>query len=205
MKENEDRRIIKTRKSIKDALVALMSEKPFEKITVKEICERAYTSRITFYNYYSDKYALLDDVMVDLNTELAAHFEQMQKSNNRKNDPVVSFQNLQNCFLDIRIDHEAVFSQLTLENNTNLLPASYYHFIVDNTTALIRKYFDQLKPKYPVDQTGAFIVCGMYGYLSTARTNGMDMEQIREQMLSLMEDLIGSSLFSVASEGKQTE
>ena len=33
---------------------------PFEKITVTELCRAADVSRITFYTYYDDKYALAD-------------------------------------------------------------------------------------------------------------------------------------------------
>ena len=43
-----------------DAMFALASEQPFERIRVNAICERADYPRATFYNYFSDKYDLLD-------------------------------------------------------------------------------------------------------------------------------------------------
>ena len=46
-----DKRIEKTKHMIKTTMLELMKKKPFNKITVKEICENAYTSRITFYTY----------------------------------------------------------------------------------------------------------------------------------------------------------
>ena len=39
-----------------------MQEKPFEKITIKQICDRTGVIRATFYNHFEDKYAALDYV-----------------------------------------------------------------------------------------------------------------------------------------------
>lgn len=43
-----------------NALIYLMGEKDFEKITINEIAERADVNRGTIYSHYSDKYDLLD-------------------------------------------------------------------------------------------------------------------------------------------------
>ena len=59
-----DRRIQKSRAAFRRALEELSAEKPFEKITVSEICARADMSRPAFYDNYRDKQALLHDVML---------------------------------------------------------------------------------------------------------------------------------------------
>ena len=41
-------------------LLDLLKEKSFEKITIKEICNKANYPRATFYNYFEDKYDLLE-------------------------------------------------------------------------------------------------------------------------------------------------
>jgi AcrR family transcriptional regulator len=43
--------------------MAELSERPFEEITVKDICGRAMVHRTTFYKHYEDKYALLEQGM----------------------------------------------------------------------------------------------------------------------------------------------
>ncbi|MFD0697655.1 TetR/AcrR family transcriptional regulator [Paenibacillus sp. GCM10027628] len=43
-----------------NALIHLIGEKDFEKITINEIAERADVNRGTIYSHYSDKYDLLD-------------------------------------------------------------------------------------------------------------------------------------------------
>ena len=56
----KDLRIIKTLQQIDRALLELLNELPFQKITVQLLCERALINRSTFYKYYTDKYDLLD-------------------------------------------------------------------------------------------------------------------------------------------------
>ena len=55
-----DRRIKKSQESIMKALVSLMAEKEFEKITINEIADRADVNRGTVYAHYTDKYNLLE-------------------------------------------------------------------------------------------------------------------------------------------------
>lgn len=58
-----DRRILRTRNALGDALVALMREKNFDDITVQEVLDRAEVGRATFYVHYRDKHDLfLSDV-----------------------------------------------------------------------------------------------------------------------------------------------
>ena len=50
-----DRRILRTRDALGDALVALMREKNFDEITVQDVLDRAGVGRSTFYAHYRDK------------------------------------------------------------------------------------------------------------------------------------------------------
>ncbi|MGE5109488.1 MAG: TetR/AcrR family transcriptional regulator [Acidobacteriaceae bacterium] len=49
----------KTQNLLRDALVALISEKPYDSIVVKEILDRANVGRSTFYMHFRDKDDLL--------------------------------------------------------------------------------------------------------------------------------------------------
>ena len=58
-----DRRILRTRDTLGDALVALIQEKNFDDITVQDVLDRAGVGRSTFYVHYRDKEDLfLSDV-----------------------------------------------------------------------------------------------------------------------------------------------
>lgn len=55
-----DLREKKTRRSIANAFLKLRSQKPLERITVKELAELAEISKATFYLHYRDVYDLSD-------------------------------------------------------------------------------------------------------------------------------------------------
>jgi AcrR family transcriptional regulator len=65
-----DLRIRRTRKSLREALVDLATEKGFEAVTVQDLADRAMVNRATFYRHYQDKYALALDYATELLTEL---------------------------------------------------------------------------------------------------------------------------------------
>ena len=54
-----DRKTRYTRMVLQDSLIELMREKPINKITIKELCEKADINRTTFYAHYTDQYDLL--------------------------------------------------------------------------------------------------------------------------------------------------
>ena len=58
----EDRRVRRTKQLIKQSLIELMHEKPFNEIKIKDITERADLNRGTFYLHYVDIYDLLSSI-----------------------------------------------------------------------------------------------------------------------------------------------
>lgn len=54
-----DLRVIKTKRLIKDSFYELLGEEDFDKVNVKQICEKSLIGRSTFYQHYDDKYDLL--------------------------------------------------------------------------------------------------------------------------------------------------
>ena len=73
--KREDRRIRHTKRAIKNAFFELMDEKPVDKISVTELCERADINRSSFYAHYVDYPAFLDELECEIaekNIELFA-------------------------------------------------------------------------------------------------------------------------------------
>jgi AcrR family transcriptional regulator len=58
--EVRDPRIRRTRQLLQQALSQLLQNRSFEEITVQDIAEAATVNRATFYDHYTDKFALLD-------------------------------------------------------------------------------------------------------------------------------------------------
>src|SRR5262249_4441386 len=57
---NRDRRVAKTERLLRKALVSLVHEKNYDAIVVREILERANVGRSAFYAHFRDKQALLE-------------------------------------------------------------------------------------------------------------------------------------------------
>ncbi|MBQ8519537.1 MAG: TetR/AcrR family transcriptional regulator [Agathobacter sp.] len=51
---------VRTDKAITQALISLLKEKPFEKITVQDILDETPVTRSTFYKHYHDKYEIVE-------------------------------------------------------------------------------------------------------------------------------------------------
>lgn len=58
-KNEQDARVIKTKKAIKDSFIKLLKNVPYNKFTISDICQDAKIHRATFYNYYRNKTDLL--------------------------------------------------------------------------------------------------------------------------------------------------
>lgn len=58
-----DRRILKSQEAIKKAVLELLSEKNFDRITIQDIANRANVSRRTIYLHYTDKCDLMDHLL----------------------------------------------------------------------------------------------------------------------------------------------
>lgn len=74
-KTNSDLRFVRTRNSIFQAMISLLQEKNFDKITVKDICSRANISRSGFYLHYVDKYDFVESYQKELMKKGTAIFE----------------------------------------------------------------------------------------------------------------------------------
>jgi AcrR family transcriptional regulator len=61
-----DRRILKSKKALRDALVELIQEKGYDTVSVEEITQRANVGRATFYLHYKDKEDLLLEEFIEM-------------------------------------------------------------------------------------------------------------------------------------------
>lgn len=67
-----DRRIVRTRQLLREALMQLIVERGYDAITIQDITDRANVARTTFYLHFTDKDDLLFQTMRDLYEELFA-------------------------------------------------------------------------------------------------------------------------------------
>lgn len=60
--EKLDRRVLRTKAMMQDALLTLMHEHAFSEITAKDITDQANLNRATFYSHYTSMFDLLDEL-----------------------------------------------------------------------------------------------------------------------------------------------
>lgn len=72
LKAPDDRRAVRTKRMIRNALSELIEEKGYNNISITDLTTRADINRGTFYLHYTDKYDLLDQVENEVIAEVFA-------------------------------------------------------------------------------------------------------------------------------------
>ena len=100
-----DLRVIKTQKALLDTFMEMLSEQPFDNITVNNLCEQALVRRATFYKHFTDKY----DFFAFFIRTKSEEFNKMCAQNNTE-EPSILF-----CFqktLDFFNEHESLINNV---------------------------------------------------------------------------------------------
>lgn len=187
-----DKRILKTKKCLKDSLIELTKEKSFEKITVKEICDRANTGRGTFYTYYNDKLDLLQDCFVDTQNTIMERFheETLGKNLDLRDSIIVLF----DIILDLQDAFDMADKLITSGYEMLLL---YYNFVLNSLDTFEDEVLGKhIKTKYDRRQLNSFLVLGFYGFLHSIP--GQDRADLKENLYLLITDLSESGIFKQA-------
>ena len=122
-KSNRETKLL-TREYIRTALLYLMKEIPFEKITASAIINRAGVSRAGFYHNYTCKEDVLNDISNTLYEKIANYYVDELKHL----EPYERYVKLFYRF----IEHKNLFKLLLMENFQNNNIFDFYFFINHN-------------------------------------------------------------------------
>ena len=123
MNKKQDMRVIRTQKYLRRALIDLMGEKSVQKITVKELAERAEVSRGTFYLYYDSVESMADSLYADLHSSLIENAKRVLEQNMDFRQTCIEFVKspftdeedilaFKNCCLQGLVDQRLVFKAI---------------------------------------------------------------------------------------------
>lgn len=164
MARPQDRRVERTRKALRGALIELILEKGYEAISVCDIVERANIGRSTFYMHYSSRDAVFSDSFRALEISLRAA---LQNGDNRQAPgapPRLRYTGLLFAHVD---DHRHLYRALAGQRGGVLAAAHIRRILFD----LVREDF-QSRPggraDCPTAHDGAvhFVVGAITGVLS---------------------------------------
>lgn len=130
-----DLRILKTKKSLYEALMILMENRSFEEIKVSEICEKAMVNRSTFYAHYEDKYALLNGFILDLKESLKL---ELNKNDNISNTKEYYMECILLLFSHIEMNKDT-YLLLLLNNKNSVAMDMIYSTLLEDITKRMEK------------------------------------------------------------------
>lgn len=126
-----DPRVRRTRKWLQEALLSLMLEKPFSKISIAEITDKADVSRPTFYLHYKTKEELLEDYLDGIYATFMDDMEQYIEFIAQGRLAVKLYEQLET---------HSVFLQSLMESEvSNLLLKKLHNYCLDVITRLFEK------------------------------------------------------------------
>lgn len=166
MDEKQDLRVIKTKRAIREALLKLVKEKDFAKVSVRDLCAYAEINRGTFYLHYQDKYDLLERIELELLDTLR---ELMSRRLANKMEHFVGHPEFLLQFateLFRYVDKEAeVFSMLLLDSVSPMFPNKLKDLIRGNFLRAQKKDFDPSTLSIPFDYLMAYATSANVGLL----------------------------------------
>lgn len=84
-KEKDDRRVLYTKKVLRESLMNLLKEKPIQKITTTELCCRADINRNTFYSHYDNPEAMLCSIEEELFEQIKFTMNELIRNESNSN------------------------------------------------------------------------------------------------------------------------
>lgn len=134
--KKEDRRVIYTKKVIRDSFLQLLSEKPVEKISVTEICKNADINRGTFYAHYSDPYDLKLKLTHEIVGIITERTQELIDPESENRDPIQMLNILQQNRELCRIFAAPYGDFDTLVDIIDKQLVRYLDFLFDSTSGL---------------------------------------------------------------------
>ena len=162
----EDKRIRKTKKTLKTTLIKMLKEETFDQVSITELCKNADISRITFYSHYSDKFALVDDIFADMQEIGYADYRRRQQEYNPSGSVVQGYVNVLDTILDLYYARFDFFRHTDPEKNPYLAFA-FYNIVLD-TVEQHTSHIEQrnLKLKYSARKIAGFVCFGLLGFIN---------------------------------------
>jgi AcrR family transcriptional regulator len=164
----EDRRVRRTRRLLREALVALILEKGYDRVTVQDVLDRADLGRATFYAHFRDKDDLLVSGFEALRESLRQHLARVARLPRADEHRPVDGLGLAGALFDHAGQQRRLYRALVGRRGG----AAVLKHAREQFTALVREHLEeaaanrQAAPPVPLEVTVQFVVSAFLGVLT---------------------------------------
>lgn len=141
-----DLRVIKTKRGLRDAFVRLLLRKGYDAISIQDIATEAEAARVTFYRHYKNKEELLVDCLDVIYEELSERINQASVDDDFNNaflPSLIFFQHIQ--------EEETLYKILFSSRGTQVVIEHLRNLFADMGKAQIAEGFPVKQQRVPAD------------------------------------------------------
>ena len=148
MARKMDRRVQRTRKLLRDALMSLIMEDGYDAVSIQDITEKANLGRATFYLHFKDKDELLLDVMEQFIDDFMEQVPQISEAQWRLDDTKALVR-----LFDFASEHYDLYRILIIGSGGITAANQLRRSVAENIARFIQQEIDELgaKPIVPTD------------------------------------------------------
>ena len=164
-----DPRVIKTRNSLRKALVYLMRREKLEDISVQKITETANITRGTFYLHYKDKQDFIQSAIQEIIDDF---FNQVMIDSNFSKERTVKVFSLRKAFQYIG-NNADIFDVLLNNEKNNFFYEQLYNRLANEMTHFNEQVNKNQQLKVPLNLQISFVDSAFLGLVSRWLEDGM--------------------------------
>lgn len=180
-----NKRVLMTKKLIKNSLIEILENKGLQNVTVTEICANAQINRSTFYAYYSSPYDLMTSIKKDIIDDTQRLLEDCPGLPPRKRLEILLERHLD--YLSSHLKEFMAFSSDIGEDFS--LPAETMEII-------LTPYLNTILPdKYDERQKEAIKIFCIFGTIGIVKNwvrdpEGVSTKTLSTRILAMIDDLV---------------
>lgn len=187
--KKEDIRVTRTKRDLGAALLKLLDTKNFDDITVKEICETALISKLTFYNNFLNKNSLMIYVfqsatMNTLDDLRKTYFDSV--SQDRVYREVLA------SLINMFYSEESKLRKIIANDKNKSLYSCLYQFLKELIPEIIIRHNKEMADKVPTEIISSYYAGALTGLLYSLAGENFDVSD--EQMTDYIYTLTTSKI-----------
>lgn len=187
--KKDDRRTIRTKRDLANALFELLQEKNLDDITVQDITDRALISKTTFYNNFNDKSELLTFL---LRRSIDDVLEKIELSN-RDINPVDFLNEVISHVVDFLIETALPFKKMIAHDKSGILYYSLTRMIEGVFTSIVEQNELKIFKNHLDNDTAIYYYAGAFAnliYKKIANTVNVDRDKLIKEIYNLSKVVI---------------